>query len=757
MRALKSNNDDYVQWFMPSEKTKCFSYIRWSSDKQEKGSSYNRQLAYSEKFAKEHDLELAEIVDSGISAFKGKNAEQGALGRFLDAVKEGVIPKNSWLIVENLDRISRQNPRKATRLFTDIIELGITIVTAMDNRIYDLETIDKHPFELITSIMLFSRAHEESSIKSKRTYGSARSIIEKHKKGVRSEDGYTLAIKSVGTNAWWSDCSDGSVKPHPKYFPIAKEIIQMALNGHGTHTIVKHLNNKYPNALPITEKHDGSWSLNRISQMLKKRSLLGEKKITLDTGEEVLVDYYPPLCDEDTFYKIRSLRQNRNVKPEHSDKVYLFLGRDIIHCGHCGSKMTSHTTNENKAKGKYNKFRYKCASGQNATGECRAWTFNAIWLDDTVIRLAANHVFRPAHKAKDLDLAIKGLEEKRADKIQQNKNLIKLACTGNAPKTLLAKMTELEKDIEQLRASIEAAKNHRATELTQTVEWGEVNERVLDYHEHELRRELREKIRLSVKKVICKQVKAKLVKFYITFINDVTITAYRSPMTLVFDGDAWNDLGDFYKQPIALTKTEQIKSRIKEKINQPIAEFDVGADDPMIRSVLISNYYGYERKLLIKAKLEELKVDNPEIKVLSYEQELEIQNVKIPEPTNEQLEAIYQKLFITPESNVGENDSYEYQGLNNISPEMMALYESGDEPKELEHDLTRVDHLTNWADGFSKDVPKVIESQHTTFKHKYKKHVGHKQVPEIRYIDEVKIGLSGTITHKEITNTKAEN
>mgnify|MGYP003874879619 CR=1 FL=1 len=695
MRALKSNGD-YVQWFMPSEKTKCYSYIRWSSDKQEKGSSYNRQLAYSEKFAREHDLELVEIVDSGISAFKGKNAEQGELGRFLDAAKEGLIPKNSWLIVENLDRLSRQSPRIANHLFTEIIELGITIVTAADNRIYDLETIDKHPFELITSIMLFSRANEESLIKSKRTYGNARAIIEKHKNGERCNDGYAIAIKSVGNNAWWSDCSDGSVKPHSKYFPIAKEIIQMALDGHGTHTIVKHLNNKYPHALPKTNKHDGSWSLNRISQMLQKRSLLGEKKITLDTGEEVLPEYYPPLCDEDTFYKIRSLRQNRNVKPEHSDKVYLFLGRDIIHCGHCGAKMTSHTTNENKAKGKYNRFRYKCASGQNATGKCRAWTFNAVWLDDTVIRLAANHVFRPTHKAKDLDIAIKGLEEKLADKTQQNENLVELACTGKAPKTLLAKMSELETEIEQLHASIDAAKNHRATELTQTVEWGEVDERVLDYQEHELRRELREKIRLSVKKVICKQVKAKLVKFYITFINDVTIIAYRSPMTLVFDGDAWNDLGDFYKQPVALTKTEQLKYRIKDN-SSPINK-------------------------------EQLK---------------------------EELGDLAELVIDAPAENIGENDSYQYKGLNNVSPEMLTLYESGEEPKELVHDLTRIRHLTSWAEGFSKDVPKVIESQYTTFKHKYKSHVGHKEIPEIRYIDEVKIGLGGTITHKETTNTKA--
>ena len=583
-----------------------------------------RQLRTVRAIAAEHDLQFEEITENAVSAFKGKNAKTGKLGHFISAVENNYIPNNSWLVVENLDRLSRQDILNAQSLFTNLLSLGITIVTGMDRKIYTKESVIENPMELMYSIMLFARAHEESKTKSKRTYGNAIGIINKHNNGERSSDGYALAINSIGNNMWWSDCSDGSVKPHPKYFLIAQEIIQMALDDRGSHTIVKHLNEKYPNGAPKTKSNpNGIWSLNRINQMLSKKAMIGEKVVNIGEIEHLLKNYYPPLCDEDTYYKIRSLIQNRNVKPEHSNKVYLFLGRDIIHCGHCGAKMTSHTTNENKAKGKYNKFRYKCASGQNATGECRAWTFNAIWLDDTVIRLAANHVFRPVHKAKDLDLAIKSLEENLADKTKQNENLVELACAGNAPKSLLAKMTQLETEIEQLHASIEAAKNHRATELTQTVEWGEVNERVLDYHEHELRRELREKIRLSVEKVVCKQVKAKLVKFYITFINGVTITAYRSPMTLVFDGDAWNDLGDFYKQPVALTKSEQLKYRLKKEVNEPNLEPELVADDPIIRSVLISNYYDYERKLLTKTKLEELKVDDPEIEVLSYEQELD--------------------------------------------------------------------------------------------------------------------------------------
>ena len=68
-------------------KKKCYSYIRWSSDKQSGGSKLARQLKTALEIAVEQDLELVEMIDSGISAFKGKNAKDGELGRFIDAVE----------------------------------------------------------------------------------------------------------------------------------------------------------------------------------------------------------------------------------------------------------------------------------------------------------------------------------------------------------------------------------------------------------------------------------------------------------------------------------------------------------------------------------------------------------------------------------------------------------------------------------------------------------------------------------------------
>ncbi|MGK8542885.1 recombinase family protein [Enterobacter cloacae] len=99
------------QWrgILMSSKQKLYSYVRWSSEKQSSGTSFERQTSRAKSFALEHDLEYVEIKDAGISAFKGQNTTQGKLGVFITQVEKGVIPKDSWLYVENLDRLTRED------------------------------------------------------------------------------------------------------------------------------------------------------------------------------------------------------------------------------------------------------------------------------------------------------------------------------------------------------------------------------------------------------------------------------------------------------------------------------------------------------------------------------------------------------------------------------------------------------------------------------------------------------------------------
>ncbi len=124
----------------------AYSYVRWSSAGQTLGDSLRRQIESAEAYCKQHQLRLSDLTfkDAGISAFKGKNVERGELGLFLKAIDEGKLKTPCYLIVESLDRLSRTPVNTALRLFQDITERGVTIITLSDGQRYSTGTINEN-------------------------------------------------------------------------------------------------------------------------------------------------------------------------------------------------------------------------------------------------------------------------------------------------------------------------------------------------------------------------------------------------------------------------------------------------------------------------------------------------------------------------------------------------------------------------------------------------------------------------------------
>lgn len=149
---------------------KAYSYVRFSTKGQIEGDSLNRQLKSARDYAKEHNLILDEsYFDLGVSAFKGLNASDGNLGRFIAAVESGLISRGSFLLVENLDRISRNVITEAQQLFLRIINLDITIVTLMDKQVLSKDKINEDGgISMLISLLYMLRAHDESKRKSDR-------------------------------------------------------------------------------------------------------------------------------------------------------------------------------------------------------------------------------------------------------------------------------------------------------------------------------------------------------------------------------------------------------------------------------------------------------------------------------------------------------------------------------------------------------------------------------------------------------------
>ncbi len=88
----------------------AISYKRFSSRKQGRGDSERRQTELAQQYCDEHGLKLIDTyLDAGLSGFTGQNlSDRGALRALLDAAKTGRFKPGTHLIVESLDRLSRQ-------------------------------------------------------------------------------------------------------------------------------------------------------------------------------------------------------------------------------------------------------------------------------------------------------------------------------------------------------------------------------------------------------------------------------------------------------------------------------------------------------------------------------------------------------------------------------------------------------------------------------------------------------------------------
>jgi DNA invertase Pin-like site-specific DNA recombinase len=313
---------------------RAYSYIRMSTDMQLKGDSLRRQTEQTRRYVEEHGLELAEddaLRDIGVSAFKGANIASGALGLFLAAVRSNKVERGSFLIVESLDRISRQEVMTSLAVFTEIVNSGINIVTLADGHVYLAGKTDFQ--QLIYSVVVMSRAHEESQMKSHRL-----SAAWKNKRNTVGERKLTAMCPG-----WLRLSADKrSFTLIPERVEIVRTIFSDSAAGMGTYTIARRLNES---CVPPFGKSNG-WQLSSVNKILGSRAVLGEfqpHKIVdgerLPEGEPIR-DYFPTIVDENLFYRVHAARQERRLNGrgrKGQSLSNLFTG--LAKCGYCGAQM----------------------------------------------------------------------------------------------------------------------------------------------------------------------------------------------------------------------------------------------------------------------------------------------------------------------------------------------------------------------------------------------------------------------------------
>jgi len=329
-----------------SSKPLAYSYRRFSHIKQQEGHSLKRQLDIAVDYCQKHNLQLVDdaqytFLDRAKSAFHGKNIDdKGELKRFYDLVEAGAIPKGSYLIVESLDRLSRQHPSEALPWFLNLLNLGINIVSVNDGKVYSGKV---EPLDLIVSIMEMSRSFSESEHKS----------IRVSQKWREKQEAAAQSRKPMGATkpGWLDPVYKDEDKDNPKKKPthyvineekaeIVRSIFQMTIDGYGREVIARKLNES---GIPAFK--GGTWGGSSVAQIIKSPTVIGIYQPMTGKGSKrepvgpPIPNFYEPIIDEATYYAANGAMTERFRGRVTKQGTWYNVWQKIAKCAVCGAAL----------------------------------------------------------------------------------------------------------------------------------------------------------------------------------------------------------------------------------------------------------------------------------------------------------------------------------------------------------------------------------------------------------------------------------
>jgi DNA invertase Pin-like site-specific DNA recombinase len=434
----------------------AFSYIRFSSPQQAKGDSFRRQSEKAKTWAKDNGYTIVKsLKDLGVSAYRGANGTKGQFGEFLRAAEAKELPKGSVLLIENLDRMSRQEPHEALTLFLHVVKLGVEIVTLSDNKRHTSQTLKEDTTQLLLNLMVMMRANEESKTKAQRV-----AFTWAKKRVAAREKSVPLSDRIPG---WLNSVRDATglrtFTRNEKRIEIVQRIFEKTAKGLGRRAIVKGLNGEGEKSFMKGK----SWQTSSVAKVVHSRAVLGEYQPhkrdeagRLIPEGEVIKGYYPAVVDEALWIEandaVKSRRANAAGRP-HTEVGNLIRG--LVRCGCCKGRMLF----LNKGKPPKGGCYYVCSEAARH-GDCdnkRLWAAKDVerWLVHQLDPGAVSITFEPAPKRS-------GRSQKSYDA-----EIVELAAMNDAAQEVMLRRAgtpmaaEMERKSDTLIASIKELKRKR--------------------------------------------------------------------------------------------------------------------------------------------------------------------------------------------------------------------------------------------------------------------------------------------------------
>lgn len=453
---------------------KAYSYVRFSTPQQAAGASLQRQTEKAKKYALDHGLILdteMDMTDFGVSAFRGKNARTGALRSFLDAVEKGYVAQGSYLLIENMDRISRDGILASQGLFSMIISSGITVVTLTNGEVYSKERLQREPEAIFLVTLELIRANKESVRKSQ-LIGDAKA----RKKKQLVEHGLDGKPYTRQTPAWitWSE-KKARYELIPERAKIVREMFERAAKGDGIEGIARDLNQR---GVPTwsrsgQQRTADHWRGGYIRKVLSSTAPIGTftphttthdetTRARRDEPMEPVEGLFPAAVDADTYWKVHRKLTSKAARGRNAKQPPKSIVSGIVFCATCGKAVTR------VAKGDYV---YLVCSRANMKAE--GCSYKAVRYDtvDKALRENARRLVKEAPRGKSttaLDKEIDALQA-NADRVQQWVfDLIDMAARDRSP-TVGQRRANAERELRAIQKQLRDLRAQRDTMTTASV------------------------------------------------------------------------------------------------------------------------------------------------------------------------------------------------------------------------------------------------------------------------------------------------
>lgn len=483
----------------------CVIYIRWSSAEQAKGSSLERQRQDCRQHAAGNGWRVVdELVDDGISAFKGEHASTGALGDFVASVDAGRFPDGVILLCEKIDRLSRQEPGKVFLWMMNLTEAGVVVATVDGSRRYSKGNFDMA--SIIEVVVKAQLSHEESDKKSQRlaaAWAAKRRRLNAGEKFVMTRRAPAW-LEVVGTPPVFI--------PIPARAEIVRRIFEDTVAGLGKQHIARNLNLE---GVPTFGRAE-AWHASYVQKILRNPAVIGELHTARKargtkrsmTGEVVL-DYYPVIVDADLHRRAMNAMRERSRTSTGRGRKLVNLFSGLARCEACSSKMTFRGKGrKQRADGSWvNEDYLVCDGYQRGRGCENGVHYNyAIWergiLDPIIYEALHEDHAASQSEVRDLEIEVARLERVWDVAKAKAESALRIAIESGRHEAQAA-WAEMAEGVDRAQSALDEARG-RLLELVHTPsreeQWARINRlrEALHDEDEELRFEARTKVRSAV-------------------------------------------------------------------------------------------------------------------------------------------------------------------------------------------------------------------------------------------------------------------